>query len=302
MENEHDETTETGEGSEPTSSGNETSNENGTSTSSSENDGSQEQESSESEDGSLTEVEKQRREELLQGTGKEVNDLKSQHGREKKELQQQLAEKDAVIAALSQNNSNTNGDTTTGTSDNEEPTFHTPSGDFLNEDGTLNKEALDEWNYLSNQKLYHEMQSMKKTLESLGIDVSEITTSATRSQEAADFKRRYGLSDEVFANYQSIKESKGEFDAIEYLNIEKKEADAIKAAQAHRDNQRSPNLFSNGGAPMSPTGDENIAEQVAKEILEMPRGDSRNSAVQSIPFKYPRDVSSQILRLVANGS
>ena len=261
-----------------------------------------ESETTESSNPILTDEEKARRQELLGSTDKEVRDLKSEHGRERKAWEDERREYLALLKAKENIDS---GDTST--TDDGEPEYYQPSQPFKNEDGTINMDALAEWNLHTNQKLFHELQKAQKQIEDLGGDVTGIHQTAAEAKQAQEFKQRYGLSDEVFSNYQTIKQERGELDAIDYLNIERKEAEGIAAAQAHRDQQRT----NNGGAPALNTGgamtqttqdSASIAEQAAKEILAMPRGDDRNDAVMDVPFKYPQEVSSQILKLVVDGS
>ena len=256
---------------------------------------------SESQEPILTDEDKARRQELLGDSDKEVRDLKSEHGRERKAWEDERREMLAIIKAGKQ----IEGQDSTSTADDGEPDYYQPSQPFKNEDGSINMDALAEWNLHTNQKLYHELTKAKKQIEELGGDVSGIHRTAAEAKEAKEFQARYGLSDEVYSNYQRIKTERGDLDAIDYLNIEKKEAEGIAAAQAHRDSQRT-----NGGAPALNTGgamtqttqdSASIAQQAAKDILAIPRGDARNEAVLDVPFKYPQEVSSQILKLVVDG-
>ena len=256
---------------------------------------------SESQEPILTDAEKERRQDLLGDSDKEVRDLKSEHGRERKAWEDERREMLAIIKAGKQ----IEGQDNTSTDDDGEPEYYQPSQPFKNEDGSINMDALAEWNLHTNQKLYHALKQAEKKIEELGGDVTGIHRTAAEAKEAKEFQARYGLSDEVYENYTRIKAERGDLDAIDYLNIEKKEADGIAAAQAHRDSQRT-----NGGAPALNTGGAmtqttqdgaSIAQQAAKEILAIPRGDARNEAVLEVPFKYPQEVSSQILRLVVDG-
>ena len=260
-----------------------------------------ETETSESQEPILTDDEKALRDELLGSTEKEVRDLKSEHGRERKAWESERREMLAIIKAGKQ----IEGQDDTSTDDDGEPNYYQPSQPFKNEDGSINLDALPEWNLHTNQKLFHEFQKAVKQLEDLGVDVSGIHRTAKEAKEAKEFQQRYGLSDEVYDNYTRIKAERGELDAIDYLDIERKEAKGLEAAQALRDQQRT-----SGGAPALNTGGvmtqttqdtASIAEQAAKEILAIPRGDDRNEAVLDVPFKYPAAVSSQILRLVVDG-
>ena len=307
MATETDETTETEEPDAATSSGNEGSEASDTSTStdSDENDaGTPDAASADSDADPLTTEERARKESLLGGDtkSKELNDTKSRLGRVEKESKAREAELLGIIEAQVSNAGDGKQTPASNNDGDDEPNYHKPSQDFANEDGSLNVDGLAEWNYLSSQQLYQRLLKAEKAVQDLGGDLSTIHSTAQGKEEAAAFKQRYGLSGEVYTNFKEIQESKGDLDAFEYLTIEKKETDAIQAAQAHRDSQRSTAPFSNDGAPTSPTGDGNdIAAQVAKEILDTKRGDDRDTAVQSVPFKYPQEVSSRILRLVAQG-
>ena len=305
---EHEETTEeTTETDESTTSGDESTEESSTSTSSDEASQKSQESTDSPDDEILSADEIQRRENLLSNLDeKERLDAKSQIGRIEKQYNEKIAELSGVITAMKAVNSEDNGNSDTASNDNadSEPNFHTPSQPFLNDDGSLNEEGLSEWNYLSSQKLYQKVLEQEKQIKELGGDVTSFQETEAQTKAGHAFQQRYGLSQEVFQNYNRIKNEKGEFDAIEYLEIEKKEKQGIDAARAHRDNQRQPaaSFIGSGSARMSPSADENPAENVAKEILSLPRGDKRNAAIQSVPFNYPSDISSQILRLVVDQS
>ena len=303
MENENEETTEEStETDESTSSGDESTEESSTSTSS-DKESQESQDTDESSDDEILSAEEvERREELLSNLDeKERLDSKSQIGRIEKEYKQKISELNAVITATKTTDDKSGS---TASDDDDEPQYHTPSQPFHNEDGSINEDALSEWNYLSNQKLYQKLLEQEKQLKALGGDVTSFQKTEAQTKAAQVFQKRYGLSQEVFENYTEIKNEKGEFDAIEYLEIERKEKQGIDAAQAHRDTQRAPvaSLIGSDSARSSPSGEDNVAEAIAKDILAIPRGDKRNAAIQGVPFNYAQDISSQILRLVVDGS
>ena len=249
----------------------------------------------------LTPEEQARRDELLagtKGTDKEADDLRSELGRERKKREEERQTHLAIIDALSKG-----GDAKpTSESESEEPELYTPSAPFLNEDGSINREALDEWNFRGNQFLESEIDKLKETVKELGGNVDNIHLTAKEKQEAAEFQKRFGLSEEQYRNYKDIKETRGDLDAIEYLEIEKKEAQAIKAAASHRDKERGAGAlsFGNDGAPPAINSDTDALDKIVKEINTIPAGDERAKALAEIPFKYPQEISSQILRLVAH--
>ena len=249
----------------------------------------------------LTDEDKERRAELLAGTTEKVeNDVRSTLGREWKEEreknEQEKAELRTIIDTLSRGGETRPADEKTS----DEPDLHRPSGEFLNEDGTVNKEALDEWNLRSTQYLNHKVEGLETLIKDLGGDVSQIHVTAEEAEQAQEFQKRYGLKPEQYQNFKSIQKNKGDFDAFEYLELEKKEATVIQAAQAHRDKQRSPGLMTNDGAPTTIAASDDAIESVVAEISKMEFGKERTTLLASIPFKYSTEISSQILRRVAN--
>ena len=264
------------------------------------------QENDASDDEILSQEERQRRDELL-GTGadKELLDQRSQFGRIEKEYKEKIAELNGVVNALKVNTTDGGmNSASTQTDDPEQINYHTPSAPFQNEDGSLNEDALAEWNLLSNQKLYAKQMEIEKKIESLGGSVTSFEETEAKSKAYQEFNKRYGLSREQYENYDRIKSERGDFDAMEYLDIERKERKAMEAAQAHREQQRIPSssLLTSGNAAPTVSQDQEAAAQIAKDILAIPRGEKRNEAIQAVPFTYPGEVSSRILALVVDGS
>ena len=309
MENENgaETTEETNESTDTTTTGSETETENGTTNASEqENTGESPDATNASADTDeiLTPEERELRDSLLEGGDKETNNLKSQFGRERKAWEQERAELlkivDQATSAIAEKSGNGQSNGQSGADDGE-PTYYTPSQEFLNEDGTLNLDGIGEWNYRAAQMHQHELDQLKQMIKDLGGDVSGIQQRSEESQAAEQWAEKYGVKPESYLNYKRIQQEQGEMAAFDYMRIEQKEAQGIQAAEAHRQAERgTAPPISNGTPPPTVTEQGQTAEQVAKEIMDMPYGDARLEKLTSVPFDYPGEVASHILRLVAH--
>ena len=298
------ETTEEPGADDTTSTGDEATDESTDTSSASDQDdgGTQDDESSDTEPEILTAEEQALLDNYEDGTQKEVNDIKSQHGRDIKIAKQREQELLGIIDKLS--TPSDNGKEENDDQGEKEPDLYTPTQPWENEDGTLNLDGMSEWNYRALQQHQETLKKINKQLESFGININDIQSSSQEQQEAAEWGKKHGISEDDFRHYKTIQKDKGEMAGFEYLTLKRKLVDGQKAAQAHREKERgnTPVTMTPGAAPVAARADGNVVTTEAERISKMKYGENRTTALSSLHDKYPTDVASAIIRqVVVNG-
>ena len=262
---------------------------------------SQDSEDSDSKEPILTAEEAALLEEFEDSTKKELNDIKSQQGRERKAAQQREAELLAVVEKLTEVVDKTQNGNTDTQDENAEPDLYTPTQTWENEDGTLNLDGMPEWNYRALQQHQAKLAAITKQLEDLDINVKDVQQTGQDVLEAEQWSKEFGISKEDFQNYRDIQKTQGEREAFKYLTIKRKQIEGQKAAAAYRDQQRGstqPPPMSNGSPPQPARSNEDVVAAEVERIGKMEYGPTRTTELSTLFNRLPSDVARAVLAQV----
>ena len=252
----------------------------------------------------LTQEEQALLDEYENSSKKEVNDIRSQHGRERKSWEDKENELMSIIDQLSRAQAgNAQQENSAGAEPNNEESLYMPTQPWTNDDGSLNVDGMPEWNFRALQQHQNTIKELEQRIESLGGNVTGIQKESQLETEASQWNQEYGISKDEYQTYRNIQENQGDREAFKYLTLKTKQIEGIRAAEEYRDQQRT------GAAPLSAghaapgvqsQGDVISAE--AQRISQMPYNAERTMELASLSDKYPTDIASAILRQISQNS
>lgn len=238
----------------------------------------------ESDDG-LSDAERQREQEIL-AEQKRISDEKAAEGRRRKKIEQDTEEFKQRQRQREE--------------EKEEVDLTPPATPYKNDDGSINHEALAEWNMWGigvMKKNYEELEAKTKEIDDT---IENIRTRDQINNESQNYQDRFGVDKQTVDEYIGIKEAQGEIAATEYLLIQSKKAEALKAAQEQRDKEHTINVpIGNNAAyvPVNKAGD--TIDTVVAELRKIPRGAELITKLQEVRETYSPEVASVIIAKVA---